>query len=147
MGVPVHPTQLYESFLALGVFLFLLWFRHRQKFPGQILGIYLLLAGAVRFLVEFWRGDERGPVLLLGMPSTASYRPGPGVVRSPFSPLALPGRQSPGSLNPPRFLASLSGTYMKTRNNRQRKNQRILTTAGFSSLVSCFVVISKDDNF
>ena len=70
LGVPVHPTQLYESFLALGVFLFLLWFRYRQKFPGQIFGIYLLLAGGVRFLVEFWRGDERGPVLLLGMPST-----------------------------------------------------------------------------
>ncbi len=69
-GVSLHPTQLYESFLSLGVFFFLLWFRHRQRFPGQILGTYLLLAGVVRFVVEFWRGDERGPVLLLGMPST-----------------------------------------------------------------------------
>jgi phosphatidylglycerol---prolipoprotein diacylglyceryl transferase len=70
MGVPVHPTQLYESFLSLGVFFFLMWLRHRQKFPGQIIGIYLLSAGAVRFFVEFFRGDERGPVLWLGMPST-----------------------------------------------------------------------------
>jgi phosphatidylglycerol---prolipoprotein diacylglyceryl transferase len=70
MGVALHPTQLYESFLALGVFFFLMWLRHRQRFPGQIIGIYLLLAGLVRFLVEFFRGDERGPVLLLGMPST-----------------------------------------------------------------------------
>ncbi len=70
VGVPVHPTQLYESFLSLGVFFFLLWLRHRQKFPGQILGSYLLLAGAVRFFVEFFRGDDRGPVLWLGMPST-----------------------------------------------------------------------------
>jgi phosphatidylglycerol:prolipoprotein diacylglycerol transferase len=70
LGVPVHPTQLYESFLALGVFCFLLWLRHRQRFPGQILGTYFLLAGIMRFLVEFWRGDERGPVLILGMPST-----------------------------------------------------------------------------
>jgi phosphatidylglycerol:prolipoprotein diacylglycerol transferase len=70
MGVPVHPSQLYESFLMLGVFFSLLRLRHRQKFPGQILGTYLLLAGAVRFFVEFFRGDERGPVLLLGMPST-----------------------------------------------------------------------------
>lgn len=70
VGVPVHPTQLYESFLALGVFVFLLWLRHRQTFPGQMLGIYLLLAGVMRFIVEFFRGDERGPVLLLGMPST-----------------------------------------------------------------------------
>jgi phosphatidylglycerol---prolipoprotein diacylglyceryl transferase len=70
MGVTVHPTQLYESFLMLGVFFFLLWLRHRQKFAGQILGAYLLLAGAVRFFVEFFRGDDRGPVLFLGMPST-----------------------------------------------------------------------------
>ena len=70
VGVPVHPTQLYESFLALGVFFFLLWLRHRQTFPGQMLGVYLLLAGVMRFIVEFFRGDERGPVLLLGMPST-----------------------------------------------------------------------------
>jgi phosphatidylglycerol:prolipoprotein diacylglycerol transferase len=70
LGVPVHPTQLYESVLSLGVFGFLLWLRHRQRFPGQILGTYFLLAGAVRFFIEFFRGDERGPVLLLGMPST-----------------------------------------------------------------------------
>ncbi len=70
MGVPVHPTQLYESFLMLGVFSSLLWLRHRQKFPGQLLGTYLLLAGAVRFFVEFFRGDDRGPVLMLGMAST-----------------------------------------------------------------------------
>jgi phosphatidylglycerol:prolipoprotein diacylglycerol transferase len=70
LGVPVHPTQLYESVLSLGVFGFLLWLRHRQRFPGQILGTYFLLAGAGRFLVEFFRGDERGPVLFLGMPST-----------------------------------------------------------------------------
>jgi len=70
IGVPLHPTQLYESFLALGVFLFMLWFRHRQRFPGQLLGTYLLLAGSVRFVVDFWRGDDRGPVLLWGMAST-----------------------------------------------------------------------------
>ncbi len=69
-NVALHPTQLYESFLMLGVFLFLLWLRHRQRFPGQILGVYLMLAGTVRFLVEFWRGDPRGPVLVLGMVST-----------------------------------------------------------------------------
>jgi len=69
-NVPLHPTQLYEAVLSLGVFLFLLKFRPRQRFPGQIFGIYLLLAGAVRFLVEFWRGDERGPIILWGMAVT-----------------------------------------------------------------------------
>jgi phosphatidylglycerol:prolipoprotein diacylglycerol transferase len=70
MGVSLHPTQLYESFLYLGVFFCLMWLRHRQRFPGQIFGAYMLLAGAVRFFVEFFRGDERGPVLWLGMPTT-----------------------------------------------------------------------------
>jgi phosphatidylglycerol:prolipoprotein diacylglycerol transferase len=69
-NVPLHPTQLYESLLSLGVFLFLLKFRHRQQFPGQIFGAYLMLAGAARFIVEFWRGDERGPILIWGMAST-----------------------------------------------------------------------------
>ncbi|AEB10710.1 prolipoprotein diacylglyceryl transferase [Desulfobacca acetoxidans] len=69
-GVPLHPTQLYESLLTLGIFMVMLRLRHRQKFPGQLVGVYLLLAGAARFVVEFWRGDDRGPVLLWGMPST-----------------------------------------------------------------------------
>lgn len=69
-NVPLHPTQLYESFLMLGVFFFLLRLRRRQNFPGQILGAYLFLAGTVRFIVEFWRGDERGPVLFWDMAST-----------------------------------------------------------------------------
>ena len=97
VGVPVHPTELYESFLSLGVFFFLLWLRHRQTFPGQILGVYLLLAGAVRFFVEFFRGDERGPVLLLGMPSTQVIALGIGSGRGNFSFLAISGRPGPGS--------------------------------------------------
>jgi phosphatidylglycerol---prolipoprotein diacylglyceryl transferase len=69
-GVPLHPAQLYESFLALGVFGFMLWFRYRKKFEGQLIGTYLLLAGLVRFAVEFFRADERGPILFAGMVTT-----------------------------------------------------------------------------
>lgn len=69
-GVPLHPTQLYESFLALGVFFVLQWLAPRQRFPGQLLATYFLLAGSVRFLVEFWRGDDRGPAVFLTLPVT-----------------------------------------------------------------------------
>lgn len=69
-GVPLHPTQLYESLLSLGVFFFLQWLLPRQRFPGQILATYFILAGAVRFLVEFWRGDDRGPILFWQFPTT-----------------------------------------------------------------------------
>lgn len=70
IGVKVHPTQLYESLLALGVFAVLFRLRLRKRFEGQLLGAYFLLAGLVRFGVEFFRGDPRGPDLLAGMPST-----------------------------------------------------------------------------
>jgi len=70
--VPVHPTQLYEGFLDLGVFLFLYWFRSRKGYNGQMTLIYLGLAGLVRFVVEFFRSplDYRGPVFFGWMPLT-----------------------------------------------------------------------------
>lgn len=70
LGVKVHPTQLYEFLLVLGVFAFLYYLRTRKRFDGQLLGVYFLLAGLVRFGVEFFRGDPRGPALLAGMPAT-----------------------------------------------------------------------------
>lgn len=70
LGVRVHPTQLYESLLVLGVFAVLYYLRFRKRFDGQLLGTYFLLAGLIRFGVEFYRGDPRGPALLVGMPST-----------------------------------------------------------------------------
>lgn len=69
-GVPLHPTQLYESLLSLGVFFLLRSLAPRQRFAGQLLAAYFILAGLVRFLVEFWRGDDRGPVLFWQMPTT-----------------------------------------------------------------------------
>jgi len=70
VGVKIHPTQLYESLLVLGVLAVLLHLRSRKRFEGQLLGTYFLLAGLVRFAVEFFRGDPRGPDILAGMPST-----------------------------------------------------------------------------
>lgn len=60
LRVKVHPTQLYESLLVLGVFGLLYHLRTRKRFDGQLLGTYFLLAGLVRFGVEFFRGDPRG---------------------------------------------------------------------------------------
>ncbi|MBW1917649.1 MAG: prolipoprotein diacylglyceryl transferase [Deltaproteobacteria bacterium] len=69
-GIPIHPTQLYESLLALGNFGIILWLRQRKSFDGQLTGAYLALAGLIRFGVEFFRGDYRGPVLMAKMPLT-----------------------------------------------------------------------------
>lgn len=62
VGVHLHPVQLYESALTLGIFLFLLWLRKHRAFTGQVVLAYLVLYSAVRFTLEFWRDDPRGDV-------------------------------------------------------------------------------------
>ncbi|MSO21499.1 MAG: prolipoprotein diacylglyceryl transferase [Acidobacteria bacterium] len=55
LNVALHPTQIYESVLSLAIFAFL-WHRHRhKKYHGEILGWYLLLGPASRFVVELAR--------------------------------------------------------------------------------------------
>lgn len=51
----VHPTPIYEA-LSLFVIFFVLW-RLRARFaqPWSLMGLYALLAGTMRFLVEFVR--------------------------------------------------------------------------------------------
>ena len=57
--IPVHPTQLYEA-AALGVVMWLL-IRWRRGGSGDlvVLSRYLMLAGSVRFAIEFVRINER----------------------------------------------------------------------------------------
>ncbi len=66
-GVPIdvhlHPTQLYESFAMLLVFVFLFWLHKRKRFSGQVILFYALLYSVIRFLIEFVRDDPRGDIL------------------------------------------------------------------------------------
>jgi phosphatidylglycerol:prolipoprotein diacylglycerol transferase len=58
-GVRVHPAPVYETILYLGVF-YILWSMRKTSYPpGRLLYWYLVLAGAARFLVEFWRINPR----------------------------------------------------------------------------------------
>jgi phosphatidylglycerol:prolipoprotein diacylglycerol transferase len=60
----LHPTQLYESFAALAIFLFLIWLhRRRSRFSGQVILFYAVLYGITRFTIEFFRDDPRGDIL------------------------------------------------------------------------------------
>jgi phosphatidylglycerol:prolipoprotein diacylglycerol transferase len=53
----VHPTPVYETLASLAIFA-VLW-RLRRRMPAQrLFGLYLVLAGLERFLVEFIRRDE-----------------------------------------------------------------------------------------
>lgn len=54
-----HPSQLYEFFLE-GIVLFtvLFWFSRKQRPTGVIAGLFLLLYGLFRFVVEFAREPD-----------------------------------------------------------------------------------------
>jgi phosphatidylglycerol:prolipoprotein diacylglycerol transferase len=56
-NVLLHPTQIYESAGEMVNFLILLSLRRYKSFNGQIAMTYLLLYSALRFSVEFFRGD------------------------------------------------------------------------------------------
>jgi len=60
LDVRLHPTQLYESFAMLLVFLFLLWLHKHRRFNGQVILLYALLYSVIRFAIEFLRDDPRG---------------------------------------------------------------------------------------
>jgi phosphatidylglycerol:prolipoprotein diacylglycerol transferase len=65
--LPRHPSQLYESALEGGVLFFILWFLKDRKLPaGGLLAIFLMLYGAFRFFVEFFREPDAHLGFILG---------------------------------------------------------------------------------
>lgn len=57
-GIPVHPTQVYEAVLCLGLFFFLEWhYRRGRRFEGATFASYLLGYAVLRSVVEVFRGD------------------------------------------------------------------------------------------
>ena len=71
-GVPLHPTQLYISLNNLLIFLVLTGIKRIKNYEGQVFCIYVLLYGVTRYILEYFRGDERGTVLN-GMFSTSQF--------------------------------------------------------------------------
>src|SRR5215207_10715874 len=53
----VHPTPIYETF-TIGLVTLLLWNLRDRLAPGVLFGLYLILAGLERFLVEFIRRND-----------------------------------------------------------------------------------------
>jgi len=58
-GVRVHPTPLYELGVGLLIGWYLWWRGSRRRGTGAIVGEYLILSGAARFLVEFIRRNPK----------------------------------------------------------------------------------------
>ncbi len=62
-GVTVQPTPIYET-LAMGLVAWLLWRLRDRVRPGVVLGLYLMLSGLERLLIEFIRRNKE---VLLGL--------------------------------------------------------------------------------
>jgi phosphatidylglycerol:prolipoprotein diacylglycerol transferase len=54
----VYPTQLLEVVLGFGMFLILWRLRDHKHAEGWLLGVYMVLAGIERFVVEFLRAKD-----------------------------------------------------------------------------------------
>ncbi len=52
----VHPVQLYSSFGALAIFLFLLLLRSKRTFQGQLFLSFVILYSTMRAITEMFRG-------------------------------------------------------------------------------------------
>ena len=60
LGVPLHPTQLYESFAEFLIFGILYWRIGKPHSAGTIISLYLMLYSTARFVIEFFRFHEQG---------------------------------------------------------------------------------------
>jgi phosphatidylglycerol:prolipoprotein diacylglycerol transferase len=63
LGIPLHPTQLYDAGAELLILIFLLVFERRGRpYPGRTWWLYMLLYAIARFIVEIFRADDRGVI-------------------------------------------------------------------------------------
>ncbi|HET9371852.1 MAG TPA: prolipoprotein diacylglyceryl transferase [Vicinamibacterales bacterium] len=84
LGIPLHPTQLYDAGAELLILVLLLLTERRGRpFAGRTFWLYMLLYAISRFIIEFYRGDERG--IILGL-STSQFV---SVVIAPLAVLML----------------------------------------------------------
>ena len=70
LGIPLHPTQIYEAVGTL-VLCILLLVLERRRYSGETFVRYLFGYAILRFTIEIFRGDPRGSVF--GAMSTSQF--------------------------------------------------------------------------
>jgi phosphatidylglycerol:prolipoprotein diacylglycerol transferase len=71
LGIPLHPTQLYEAGAELLILVLLLVTEKKGRpYPGRTFWGYMFFYGISRFVIEFYRGDARG---MVGTFSTSQF--------------------------------------------------------------------------
>ncbi|GAB4301716.1 MAG: prolipoprotein diacylglyceryl transferase [Myxococcota bacterium] len=72
-NVPLHPTQLYESFGLIILALILLFYRTQKRFHGEVFIAYLALYALLRTIVETFRGDGLRGFVIPDILSTSQF--------------------------------------------------------------------------
>ena len=63
LGIPLHPTQLYEAGTELLILVMLVTTERRGRpFPGRTFWAYMFLYAVSRYVIEIYRNDPRGVV-------------------------------------------------------------------------------------
>jgi phosphatidylglycerol:prolipoprotein diacylglycerol transferase len=85
VDVPVHPTQLYEALALTVVAWLLLRWRRAGVSDAVVIGRYFVLAGSIRFAIEFIRVNTRilGPLTLAHIISMALVLLGVAILARP----------------------------------------------------------------
>jgi len=64
LGIPLHPTQIYEAGAELLILVLLLVTERKGRpFAGRTFWLYMLLYAISRYIIEIYRGDPRGEIL------------------------------------------------------------------------------------
>lgn len=72
-GVPLHPTQLYESSSLFILFLGLLWVFKKKAFDGQVTLTYFMVYPIIRSIIEVFRGDLIRGFVIEDLVSTSQF--------------------------------------------------------------------------
>jgi len=72
LNVAIYPTQLMGFGANVAIFLLLFCLYRKKTFHGQMILAYAVMYATARFIIEFFRGDQRGWVLD-GILSTSQF--------------------------------------------------------------------------
>ena len=96
LGIPLYPTQLFESAATLAIFGILLWRYNKKKHDGEIFLLYMGLYAVARFLLEFLRGDPDRGFVFHHLLSTSQFIAILALVAVAILAFRLPPRSSEG---------------------------------------------------
>ncbi len=73
LNTPLHPTQLYSSFMIFTILAFLFMLKRHQRFDGQLFFSYIILYAIGRGIIEIYRGDEARGYIIDGVISHSQF--------------------------------------------------------------------------